>query len=64
MPTEFIDTNDLAARWGVAASTVSDWRYRRVGPRWCHLVGAARYLVSDIEDYESAALATSVHSGA
>ncbi len=61
MPTAFIDTNDLAARWGVSARTVSDRRYRGVGPRHCQLVGAARYLISDIEDFEAARLAASPH---
>ena len=46
-----MDTKAAAAYLGLKPLTLVDFRTRRVGPVWCKLGGACRYLRSDLDAY-------------
>ena len=49
----FINTKQLAERWGMAHRTLENWRQKTVGPRYMkHKGGAVRYAIADIVTYE------------
>lgn len=51
LPTDLIDEVTLAARLGVARSTLQSWRYNRCGPRFIKVGRLVRYRNADVEAY-------------
>ena len=51
---KWLDTEGLAGRLGVSASTVRQWHRRGMGPTQFRIGGRVRYLVSDVETWEAA----------
>lgn len=47
-----LKAEDLARRWNVKTTTLSNWRARRQGPPYMKLPQGIRYLLSDIEAFE------------
>jgi hypothetical protein len=57
MTVEFLNTAELAARWRLSVKTLTNWRVKRVGPRWRKL-GAGRnarvvYPMAEIVAFEA-----------
>lgn len=49
----FLNTKELAQRWGIHHRTLNNWRILKKGPRYTKLGdGSVRYAVSDIITYE------------
>jgi hypothetical protein len=53
---EYLSAKEVAARWGnnVAATTLAQWRSRKVGPVWTKLGGKVLYSLRDVVAYETA----------
>jgi predicted DNA-binding transcriptional regulator AlpA len=62
--TTWLTTRDVAHRFGLSPSCIEKWRAHRTGPRFVYLGRSARYSEQDVQAWEAAALATSVHNGA
>jgi hypothetical protein len=61
METDFLTTEQLAARLGLQPATIKGWRYRGIGPEWHELPRAGRsprqprvqYRLEDVERWEA-----------
>jgi hypothetical protein len=51
-----LDTNELATRWRMSATTLRNWRWIGKGPIALKLGSRVVYRVSDVEQFEQAAL--------
>jgi N-acyl-D-aspartate/D-glutamate deacylase len=51
----WLDTDALAARWGIAPRTLERWRHERTaGPPFSKIGRAVRYALTDVEAFEAA----------
>jgi DNA-binding transcriptional regulator YiaG len=50
----FLTERQLAERWNMSVKTIRNWRSNRVGPTCVKLMGAVRYRLSDIIEFEQA----------
>ena len=50
---KYLTTHDLADRWNVKPQTLSAWRMTGKGPTFHKFEGSVRYLLEEIESYES-----------
>jgi predicted DNA-binding transcriptional regulator AlpA len=48
----YLDTPELAERWGVSARTIEGWRRRRKGPAFIRIGSLVRYSTEAVETYE------------
>ena len=42
---------DVAKELGIPTSTLANWRYQGLGPRYLHIGRHVRYLVEDVDDW-------------
>ncbi len=50
--TILLTPEDLAARWNVTLTTLSQWRWNGRGPRFFKMAKGVRYRLSDVEHFE------------
>jgi hypothetical protein len=48
----YLNTKELAARWGCEEETIRQWRWLKKGPGYFKLSGRASYHIDDIKQYE------------
>jgi predicted DNA-binding transcriptional regulator AlpA len=46
-----LTATEVAAMLGIPASTLANWRYQGLGPRYLHIGRHVRYLVEDVDDW-------------
>ena len=49
---KFIDTKELAMRWGRSPRTLENWRGKKVGPTYYKIEGKILYDIQDVENFE------------
>ena len=49
---KFIDTKELADRWGRSSRTLENWRGKQIGPAYYNIEGKILYDIKDIENFE------------
>lgn len=49
---KFIDTQELADRWGRSSRTLENWRGKQIGPAYYKIEGKILYDIKDIENFE------------
>ena len=49
---KFIDTKELADRWGRSSRTLENWRGKQIGPAYYKIEGKILYDIKDIENFE------------
>ena len=49
---KFIDTKELAKRWGRSSRTLENWRGKKVGPTYYKIEGKILYDIKDVENFE------------
>lgn len=52
-PTNWLNQDELAARWGLSPRTLEAWRSERRGPAFLKIGGRVHYRLEDIEGWES-----------
>ncbi len=53
---QYLDTKQLAQRWGLAPHTVAKHRMRKYGPAYLRLAGKVLYPLQEVERFEAANL--------
>ena len=48
---KFIDTKELADRWGRSSRTLENWRGKQIGPAYYKIEGKILYDIKDIENF-------------
>lgn len=56
MQTQFLTTNELAARWKLSYKILCEWRCSGHGPLFFKIGGRIRYRVEDVEIFEASKL--------
>ena len=59
-----LSTEEAAARLGLAANTLRNWRHHGGGPKAVRLGGRVRYRPADLERFVAARLETRTHEKA
>ena len=49
---KFIDTKELADRWGRSSRTLENWRGKQIGPAYYKIEVKILYDIKDIENFE------------
>ena len=49
---KFIDTKELAKRWGRSSRTLENWRGKKVGHTYYKIEGKILYDIKDVENFE------------
>ena len=49
---KFIDTKELAKRWGRSSRTLENWRGKKVGPTYYKIEGKILYDIKGVENFE------------
>tara|TARA_R100001510_G_scaffold47284_1_gene44541 strand:- start:314 stop:514 length:201 start_codon:yes stop_codon:yes gene_type:complete len=49
---KFIDTKELADRWGRSSRTLENWRGKQIGPAYYKIEGKILYDIEDIVNFE------------
>lgn len=52
MDEDFLNSHQLAKRWGIGYSTLRHWRVFGTGPRYNKFGGCIKYHIKDIEHFE------------
>lgn len=50
---DYLDQNELAARWRISPRTLERWRWLRKGPDFIKVGGSVRYSVEDVRRFEN-----------
>jgi|TARA_R110000796_G_C14227370_1_gene395465 hypothetical protein len=50
---KFIDTKELAKRWGRSSRTLENWRGKQVGPTYYKIEGKILYDIEDVQNFET-----------
>jgi len=50
-PKFYLKSSEVETLYGISASTMANWRYKKIGPKYHKVGGSVRYKVQDLDQF-------------